>query len=141
MSDKKNSILWIRIILTGLAIVIIGFLVLMIVTTVYAFILAIKARGAPDTEMISQFGEWLGMWLGPLLIIVLTYFGAIMVARKAGRLYLLHGILVGVIVALASLLETKLFGGNLDLKEGTYLLFYLVAAGLGGYKAIAKDKR
>lgn len=141
MADQKNSILWIRIIITGLAIVLIGFLVLLIVTTVYAFILAVKARGAPDSEMINQFGEWLGMWLGPLLTVVLTYFGAILVARKAGRLFLLHGILLGVVVALASLLESRIFGGNLDFKEGTYLLFYLVAAGLGGYKVIAKKRR
>ena len=133
MSNKLTNIRWLRILLTGIAVVLVNFLIMMLVVLVYAFVLAFKARGAPDQEMINQFAEWLGIWLTPLTGIILTYFGAFMVARKAGAQYVLHGLLMGVVVVLLSFLETKIFGGSLDLKEGIYLAFYLVASYLGGH--------
>ncbi len=140
MSEKSSKILWMRAVLTGIAAVVIAFLVLMLVATVYAFILAVREQGAPDTEMISQFAEWLGMWLSPLLTIVLAFFGGMLVARKAGGQHLLHGILVGIVIVIFSFLETKIFGGSLDMKEGIYLLFYLVSAGLGGFRSTPKRR-
>ena len=141
MTDQKFKLLWLRIILTGLIIVIVAFSLLMLITTVYGFILGFKARGAPDTELISQFAENLGIWLDPLLIIVLAYFGGTMVSRKAGNLFVLHGVLLGIVIASFSFLETKIFGGVLNLKEGMYLMFYIVSSGLGGFKAIPKKKQ
>ena len=140
MNNQKTKLLWFRVIITGLAIVLIVFLLLMLITTVYGFILGFKGRGAPDTELISQFAERLGMWLNPLLIIVLAYFGGTLVSRKAGNLYILHGFLLGIVIALFCFLKTKIFGGSLDLKGGMYLLFYIASAGLGGFKAIPKEK-
>lgn len=140
MTDQKTKLLWFRVLIMGLAIVAIVFVLLMLITTVYGFILGIKARGTPDTELISQFAERLGLWLDPLLIVVLAYFGGTLVSRKAGNMYILHGVLLGIVIALFSYLETKIFGGSLDLKEGMYLLFYTASAGLGGFKAIPKKK-
>ncbi len=140
MSDTSNKILWLRAILTGIAVVVIVFLVLILVATVYAFILAFKERGAPDMEMISQFSEWLGMWLSPLLTIILAFFAGMLVARKAGGQFLLHGILVGIVIAIFSFLENKIFGGSLDMKEGIYLLFYLVSASLGGFRSTPRHR-
>jgi small-conductance mechanosensitive channel len=140
MSETSTKILWVRAILTGIAAVVIAFIVLMLVVTIYAFVLAFRERGAPDTEMIGQFAEWLGMWLSPLLTIILAFFGAMMVARKAGGQFLLHGILVGMVIVILSFLETKIFGGSLDMKEAIYLLFYLVSAGLGGFRSVPKHR-
>lgn len=134
MTDSPVQIRWIRLLITGLAIVLISFLIIMVATIVYAFVLAFKARGAPDQEMISQFAEWLGIWLTPILTLVLTYLGAALVARKAGNSFLLHGLLLGIIIALFSFLETKIFGGSLDFKEGVYLAFYIGTACLGGLR-------
>jgi hypothetical protein len=141
MSETTTKILWIRAILTGIAAVVTAFLVLMLVATVYAFVLAFRERGAPDTEMIGQFAEWLGMWLSPLLTIILAFFSGMMVAKKAGGLFLLHGILVGIVIVVFSFLETKIFGGSLNMKEAIYLLFYLVSAGLGGFRSVPKQRR
>lgn len=141
MSEKPKEILWVRALLTGIAAVLIVFLVLMLVATIYAFALAFKERGAPDAEMIGQFAEWLGMWLSPLLTIILAFFGGILVARKAGGLFFLHGFLVGIVIVIFSFLETKIFGGSLDMKEGIYLLFYLFSAALGGYRSAPKPLR
>ena len=140
MAEKQNRILWLRALVTGIGAVIIVFLVLMLVATVYAFILAFREKGAPDGEMIGQFAKWLGMWLSPLLTIILAFFGGMMVARKAGGHFLLHGILVGIVIVIFSFLETKIFGGSLDMKEAIYLLFYLVSAGLGGFRSSPKQR-
>lgn len=141
MSEKTIKILWVRALITGIAAVLIAFLIILLVATVYAFVLAFKDRGAPDAEMIGQFAEWLGMWLSPLLTIILSFFSGILVARKAGGLFLLHGILVGIVIVIFSFLETKIFGGSLDMKEGIYLMFYLVSAALGGYRSTPKPLR
>jgi putative membrane protein (TIGR04086 family) len=139
MTEKNTAkILWFRVLITGLAIVLSVFLLLMLVTLIYGLVQGFKERGAPDTELINQFAENLWQWLSPLLLVVLAYFGGTLTSRKAGSLYILHGVLVGIVVALFSFLETKLFGGGLDLREGLYLLFYIVAAGLGGFKATPK---
>jgi len=140
MTDHTFKLLWLRILLTGIAVVLIVFILMILITLVYGVILGFKARGTPDTELINQFAENLSQWLSPLLIILLSYFGGTLVSRKAGTLQLLHGVLLGLVIALLSFIETKIFGGMMTLKEGMYLLFYVFAAGLGGYKAIPRKR-
>ena len=140
MHEKPGKILWLRVLLTGIGAVVAAFLILILVATVYAFILALKEQGAPDSEMIGQLAEWLGKWLSPLLTIIFAFFGGMLVAKKSGGYFLLHGILVGIVIAILSFLETKIFVGSLDMKEGIYLLFYLVSAGLGGFRATPKQR-
>jgi len=66
------------------------------------------------------------------LVIVVTGFGALMVARRSGREALLHGFLVGLVIALLSLLLDLLFHRALEM-AGLVLYILMVAAGaLGG---------
>ena len=70
--------------------------------------------------------------IGALLVIVVTGYGAWWVARKVEHAGLLHGLLVGVVVALISFLLDVAFSMRID---PVGLLFYalMVAAGwLGG---------
>lgn len=70
--------------------------------------------------------------IGALLVIVVTGYGAWWVARKVEHAALLHGLLVGVVVALISFLLDVAFSMRID---PVGLLFYalMIAAGwLGG---------
>ena len=137
MSEKPQKILWLRALFTGVAAVAIVFLIMYIV----AFILALKEGGPLDSQIVWQFVKWLGMWLSPLLTIILAFLAGILVARKAGGLYLLHGILAGFVIVIFSFLESRILGGSLDMKEGIYLLFYWVSAALGGHRSAPKPLR
>ncbi len=136
MTEKQDKILWLRALLTGIGAVVIVVLVLLVV----ALILTFKEDAAPDIKITWQYAEWLGIWLSPLLTIILAFFGGMMVARKAGGHFLLHGILVGIVIVIFNFLETRIFGGSLDMKEGIYLLFYLVSAALGGFRSSPKQR-
>lgn len=78
-------------------------------------------------------------WFAAFLVIVVTGSGAWWVARRAEHAALLHGFLVGLVVALLSLLLDWLFRGALE-PVGLALYALMVAAGaLGG--ALGRRKR
>ena len=66
-----------------------------------------------------------------LLVIGVTEYGALWVARRVERAALLHGILVGLVVALLSFLLDVLFSKRIEL-IGVLLYLLMVAAGLLG---------
>jgi len=66
-----------------------------------------------------------------LLVIVVTGYGALWVARKVERAALLHGFLVGLVVALISFLLDLVFSRQINL-VGLVLYVLMVAAGLLG---------
>jgi putative membrane protein (TIGR04086 family) len=66
-----------------------------------------------------------------LLVIAVTGYGALRVARKVERAAPLHGFLVGLVVALISLLLDLIFSREIDL-VGLVLYVLMVAAGLLG---------
>lgn len=66
-----------------------------------------------------------------LLVIVVTGYGALWVARRVERAALLHGILVGLVVALLSFLLDVLFSKRIEL-IGMLLYLLMVGAGLLG---------
>jgi putative membrane protein (TIGR04086 family) len=67
----------------------------------------------------------------PLLVIVVTGYGALWVARKVERAALLQGFLVGLVVALLSFLLDLVFSWRID-PVGLILYVLMVAAGLLG---------
>lgn len=66
-----------------------------------------------------------------LLVIVVTGYGALRVARKVERAALLHGFLVGLILALISFILDLVFSREVHL-VGVVLYVLIVAAGLLG---------
>ena len=70
--------------------------------------------------------------ISSLLVIVVTGYGALWVARKVERAAPLHGFLVGLVVALISFVLDLVFSGKID-PVGLVFYVLMVAAGwLGG---------
>jgi hypothetical protein len=90
---------------------ILSFVLVTLIVTVYAFVLAFQARGQPDMTLINQFAAQVAPWATPALTALLTLLGALWVGRAVPSRAQLHGILVGVVAALISLLFS-LFGAR-----------------------------
>ena len=128
MNYSLSKIRWLRVIGAALAVIASSFLILMAVVLVYAFVLAFRARGAPDQNAINHFGAWVGARLMPWLEMSLTLAVALRVARRAGNAPVLHGVLIGILAGLLGLAVTAAFGGRPDLRN---LLIALAVMGLG----------
>ena len=89
-------------------------------------LLAVLGRDRPDTNSVYQASSL----VGALLVIVVTGYGALWVARRVKRAAILHGLFVGLSVALISLLLDVLFR-PIQL-VGLLLYALMVASGLLG---------
>jgi hypothetical protein len=96
---------WGRIVGAALVAFVGSMVAMMLVVTVYAFMLGFQARGAPDPTRISAFAHEVGPTWGPVLLAVFTAFVALRVARR-GRQPVRHGVLVGAIAATTGLVPS-----------------------------------
>ena len=128
MNYSLSKIRWLRVIGAALAVVASSFLVMMAVVVVYAFVLAFRARGAPDQNAINHFAGWISPRLMPWLEMFLTLVVAVRVARRAENAIVMHGVLIGILAGLLGLAVTAAFGGRLGLRN---LLIALAVTGLG----------
>lgn len=128
MNDSSSSIRWLRVLGAALAVIGLSFLILMLIIALYAFVLAFRARGAPDQNSINHFAARVSPKLMPWLEMLLTLVMALGVARRAQKAGIMHGLCIGIMVALLSLAVTLAFGGRLGLHNS---LFSLIVVGLG----------
>jgi hypothetical protein len=128
MNYSLSSVRWLRVLGAAVAVIAVSFLILIVVVTVYAFILAFQARGAPDQNAINHFAAGVSPKLMPWLEMLLTLVVALIVARRAEKASIIHGLFIGILVGLSSLAVTLAFGGRLGLRN---LLFFLIVVGLG----------
>lgn len=101
---EKSRVPWLSIVLTGLLAFVISMAVIAAVMAGYAFGLSMQAHGAPDPDKIATFANRVIPILGPLLLSILVVFAARRVVRRAKSRQLWHGVLVGVIAALPTLM-------------------------------------
>jgi hypothetical protein len=94
---------WGRILLAGIGVPVAGLLLVTLMTTGYAFKLAFEVQGAPDQARIGQFAEHLGRSYWWVLQILLTVPAAAWAVRKVQKPHQLHGVLVGLVVAITGL--------------------------------------
>jgi hypothetical protein len=90
---------WGRILVAGIGVPVAGLLLVTLMATGYAFKLAFEVRGTPDQARIGQFAEYLGRSYWWVLQILLTVPAAAWAVRKGQRSPLLHGVLIGLVVA------------------------------------------
>jgi hypothetical protein len=121
-----------RIILIALAVVALSLLIVTLIVTGYAFVLAFQARGAPDQERIGQFGEWIGSWLTPALQVLLTYLGALWVRRKVPAASGSAGLVLGAAVVLLAVAGQLVFGWSFKIIDIFYFGIILLAGWRGG---------
>jgi len=105
-----------------------SFLLLFVPIIVYAFVLAFRARGAPDQAAINHFAAIVSPALMPWLERLLTLLLAFWVVRRTEAARAADGLFVGVLAGLLSLAVMLAFGGQLAVRS---LLLSLVVVGLG----------
>jgi hypothetical protein len=128
MNSSISRIRWLRVLVAALGVIALSFLILMVIITVYAFVLAFRARGAPDQNAINHFAARVSPKLMPWLELFLTFVAALRVARRAEKARIMHGLFIGILAGLLSLALTLAFGGRIGLHS---LYFYLIVVALG----------
>jgi hypothetical protein len=132
----KSRVPWLSIVLTGLLAFVISMAVIAAVMAGYAFALAMQAQGAPDPHKIAAFANRVIPILGPLLLSILVVFAARRVVRRAKSPQLWHGVLVGVVAAL----PTLMFMRHPGLVDVVGLLLPPASALLGAFWAISRRR-
>jgi hypothetical protein len=138
MNYFSSRFRWLRILGAALAVVALSFLILTVITAVYAFVLAFQARGAPDQTAISHFAARVNPKLMPWLEGFLTLLGAVWVTRRSQEATTIDGLFIGILAGLMSLAVKVAFGGRLGLHA---LLFLLIVVGLGWFGGVIGQKR
>ena len=134
---EKSRVPWLSIVLTGLLAFVVSMAGIAAVMAGYAFTLAILAHGAPDPERIAAFANRVIPFLGPLLLSLLVLFAARRVVRRAKSPQLWHGLLVGVIAALPTLMFMRRPG----LVDVAGLLLQPASGLLGAFWAMTRLRR
>lgn len=117
-----------RVLSAAFAVIALSFLLLFVPIIVYAFVLAFRARGAPDQAAINHFAAIVSPALMPWLERLLTLLLAFWVVRRTEAARAADGLFVGVLAGLLSLAVMLAFGGQLAVRS---LLLSLVVVGLG----------
>jgi len=138
MNYSLSSIRWLRVLGAAVAVIAVSFLILMAVITVYAFVLAFQTRGTPDQSAINHFAVRVSSKFMPWLEMLLTLVVALIVARRAEKASIVHGLLIGILSGLFGLAVTLAFRGRLGLHS---LAFFLVVVGLGWLGGFVGQKK
>ena len=137
MSFSLPRVSWRRVIGAAFAVIALSLLILIVVVTIYAFVLAFQARGAPNQTAINHFAASVSPRLMPWLETVMTFLLALEVARRAEEARIVSGVIVGVLAGLLSSAMTLVFGGRMGLHNS---LFFLVVAALGWFGGFIGQK-
>ena len=137
METRSSGIRLRRVLTAALAVIVVSFLLLFVPIIVYAFMLAFRARGAPDQAAINHFAAVLSPALMPWLVRLLTLLLAFWVVSRTEAARALDGLVVGVLAGLLNLAVTLAFGGRLAARN---LVLFLVVAALGWLGGFAGRK-
>jgi putative membrane protein (TIGR04086 family) len=134
MRARLAQVRWALILTTSVLV----YLVTLVLGLAVSFpLLAVFGGGRLDSSRAFQ----VSFLMTALLLIAVTAYGALWVARRVERAPLLHGVLVGLVVALLSFLLDLLFRPVLE-PTGLILYALMIAAGaLGGVWGSALGRR
>ncbi len=124
MKAAFSQMHWSRVLLIGLLIV-----VLIFILNTVLFVLASHIWSQPDQ---TQLAISVPAWSIYILLLLLTFGGAIWVARTEEREPLLHGLLVGLVVGFIICLLSLAFGSPV-LRSLLTLVLNMAAGYLGGF--------
>ena len=128
METLSSGIRLRRDLIAALGVIVVSFLLLFLPIVVYAFMLAFRARGAPDQAAINHFAAVLSPALMPWLVRLLTLLLAFWTVWRSEAPHTADGLVVGVVAGLLNLAVTLAFGGAPSLRS---LVVFLVVVGLG----------
>ena len=123
MKAQFTLMQWGRILLTGVLVVI-----LVIILNTVSLVLASHVWSQPDQ---AQLAIQVSAWSTYILLLLLTFGGAVWVARTVEREPLLHGLLMGSVVGLVLCILSMGFG-NPILMALLVLVLNMAAGCLGG---------
>jgi hypothetical protein len=130
MTNQLSQIRWWRLTWTALTVYSASFLLVFLIVTAYASYLGFQARGAPDPSMIMEFANQYAPWFGPISLILFTLLGTRWLASFVRTDTQLHGLVLGVLVALVNLIFEGIGAFNLS---SLLITLLIVGAGwLGG---------
>ncbi|MCX7005430.1 MAG: hypothetical protein NTV22_19480 [bacterium] len=109
-----------------------SFLILFVPIIIYAFVLALRVRGAPDQAAINQFAATFSPALMPWLERLLTVLLAFWIVRRGEGARAADGLFVGVLSGLLSLAVMLVFGGHLGARSLVIFVVLAVLGWLGG---------
>lgn len=123
MKAQFSQMQWGRVLLTGVLVVI-----LVVILNTVLLVLATHIWSQPDQ---SQIAIQVSAWSTYMLLLLLTFGGAVWVARTVERESLLHGLLMGLVVGFILCFLSLGFGSPILRALVTFVLI-LAAGCLGG---------
>jgi hypothetical protein len=129
MTYSFTNIRWIRVINTSLITIAFCYFSLILITTCYAFILALQVGGKPDQSAISHFAGSTSKWLMPLFEIVFTFTFTLITSKKIEKELPINGLIIGILVGIFGVFLKMVYGGVVTYY--TIALFLIVS--LFGY--------
>ena len=138
MEYSLNNIRWIRVISSALIAIALSYLIIILITTGYAFILAFQVRGKPDQAAIRHFAEMLGRRLMPSLEILVTFFVALISTKKIGKDISLNGLLIGILAGMFGVALKFAYGNQFNYRA---VLLFLIITGFGLLGGFITQKR
>ena len=133
MTFPLARVRWRNVIGAAFAVITLSFLILIVIVFVYAFVLAFRARGAPNQIAINHFAASVSSKMMPWLETVLTFLFALKVARKTKEISIVSGLVVGILAGLLSSAVTLLFGGRMGFHNTVFLLVVVALGWFGGF--------
>ena len=124
MKAQFSQLHWGRVLLTGILVVI-----LVVILNTVLLMLATYVWSQPDQ---AQIAIQVSSWSTYILLLLLTFGGAVWVARTVEREPLLHGLLMGLVVGLILCLLSLGFGSPVLMALLT-LVLNMAAGYLGGF--------
>jgi hypothetical protein len=114
-----------------------SFILVFLIVTAYASYLAFQVRGTPDQAMIQEFASQYAPWLGLISQVLFTVLGAMWLARFVKTEFELHGLALGLIVALVNLIFEGM--GAFSLSSLLTTILVVSAGWLGGRVAAQRS--
>ena len=130
MTNQLSQIRWWRVTWAALTVYGASFILVFLIVTAYASYLAFQVRGAPDQTMIQEFANQYAPWLGVISLVLFTLLGARWLASFVKIDLELHGLVLGVLVALVNMIFEGTDAFSLNSLLGTAIL--IGAGWLGG---------
>lgn len=130
MPFNISQVKWSRIIISVIGVVLLSYLVTTLIITGYAFILAFKARGAPDQVLISQFAGRISIITVYICYLIFLFLATLWANRKQLPENMVHGLIIAILLIIIDIPLTYLFGQHLRLID---LFGYLLILGLGWF--------
>ena len=127
----KRRASWFSLLLAGLASLLASIFCVFGIVTGYAFGLAFQARGAPDTQAIESFANQITPLLSAILLPLFALAFSFLVLRGRPESPRWHGLIIGIIAALPSLI----LSGQLDLLTLLSVAVTIAAGFLGAVLA------